>query len=128
MRSFRVARPLRTISSIKGLKVLVSALISALPMLSDTIIILFGFFLTFAIAGTQLFSGVLKNRCFNYQTGQMVPGLSLCASDADCGGGYYCGKSNSNPNNGATNFDNVLYSLLVVFQTTTLEGWSDVQV
>ena len=52
MRAFRVARPLRTISSIKGLKVLVSALISALPMLSDTIIILFGFFLTFAIAGT----------------------------------------------------------------------------
>jgi hypothetical protein len=52
MRAFRVARPLRTISSIKGLKVLMSALISALPMLSDTIIILFGFFLTFAIAGT----------------------------------------------------------------------------
>jgi hypothetical protein len=52
MRAFRVARPLRTISSIKGLKVLMTALISALPMLSDTIIILFGFFLTFAIAGT----------------------------------------------------------------------------
>lgn len=69
MRAFRVARPLRTISSIKGLKVLMTALISALPMLSDTIIILFGFFLTFAIAGTQLFSGTLKNRCFNYQTG-----------------------------------------------------------
>lgn len=66
MRSFRVARPLRTISSIKGLKVLVGALISALPMLGDTITILCGFFLTFAIAGTQLFSGVLKNRCFNY--------------------------------------------------------------
>lgn len=66
MRSFRVARPLRTISSIKGLKVLMSALISALPMLGDTITILFGFFLTFAIAGTQLFSGDLKNRCFNY--------------------------------------------------------------
>jgi len=52
----------------------------------------------------------------------------LCATDEECGGGYYCGKSNTNPNNGATNFDNVLYSLLVVFQTTTLEGWSDVQV
>ena len=52
----------------------------------------------------------------------------MCGTNADCGGGYYCGKSNSNPNNGATNFDNVLYSLLVVFQSTTLEGWSDVQV
>ena len=64
-RAFRVMRPLRTISSIKGLKVLMSALISAIPLLGDTLTILFGFFLTFAIAGQQLFSGILKNRCFN---------------------------------------------------------------
>ena len=50
-RAFRVMRPLRTISSIKGLKVLMSALISAIPLLGDTLTILFGFFLTFAIAG-----------------------------------------------------------------------------
>ena len=50
-RAFRVMRPLRTISSIKGLKVLMSALIAAIPLLGDTLTILFGFFLTFAIAG-----------------------------------------------------------------------------
>jgi hypothetical protein len=37
--------------SIKGLKVLMSALIAAIPLLGDTLTILFGFFLTFAIAG-----------------------------------------------------------------------------
>ena len=58
-------RPLRTISSIKGLKVLMTALISAIPLLGDTLTILFGFFLTFAIAGCQLFTGVLKNRCYD---------------------------------------------------------------
>ena len=26
-----------------------------------------------------------------------------------------------------TNFDNILYSLLIVFQSVTLEGWSDIQ-
>ena len=32
-----------------------------------------------------------------------------------------------NPNYGVTNFDNLFYSLLAVFQCVTLEGWSDVQ-
>ena len=32
-----------------------------------------------------------------------------------------------NPNYGTTNFDNVFYSLLVVFQCVTMEGWSEVQ-
>lgn len=51
LRAFRVLRPLRTISTIEGLKILVTALLSALPLLRDTIIILFFFFLIFAIAG-----------------------------------------------------------------------------
>ena len=50
LRAFRVLRPLRTITSIEGLKLLVTALISALPLLRDTIIILIFFFLIFAIA------------------------------------------------------------------------------
>jgi hypothetical protein len=52
--------------------------------------------------------------------------LPLCESDAACPGGYYCGKSNENPNFGVTNFDNVLYSFMAVFQSVTLEGWSDI--
>jgi hypothetical protein len=51
LRSFRVLRPLRTISGIEGLRVLVSALISAMPLLRDTLLILMFFFLIFGIAG-----------------------------------------------------------------------------
>ena len=51
LRAFRVLRPLRTISSIEGLKLLVTALLSALPLLRDTINILGFFFLIFAIGG-----------------------------------------------------------------------------
>ena len=51
LRSFRVLRPLRTISSVEGLKIMMSALLSALPLLRDTIIILVFFFIIFAIAG-----------------------------------------------------------------------------
>ncbi len=32
-----------------------------------------------------------------------------------CRDAYYCAKSNDNPANGATNFDNVMFSLLQVF-------------
>ena len=32
---------------------------------------------------------------------------------------------NTNPNFGVTNFDTILYSLLLIFQSVTLEGWSE---
>jgi hypothetical protein len=51
LRSFRVIRPLRTISSIQGLRIIVSSLINAVPLLRDSILVLFFFFLIFAIAG-----------------------------------------------------------------------------
>lgn len=69
LRSFRVLRPLRTISGIEGLRVIVSALMKAVTLLVDTVIILLFFFIIFAIAGTQLWSGVLKKRCVNENTG-----------------------------------------------------------
>lgn len=34
---------------------------------------------------------------------------------------------NANPNYGVTNFDIITYSFLAVFQSVTLEGWSDIQ-
>ena len=51
LRSFRVLRPLKTITGVKGLRIIVSALISSLVLLKDTIIILLFFFLIFALAG-----------------------------------------------------------------------------
>ena len=63
LRVFRVLRPLRSISNIPGLKVIVSALLDSVKLLRDTLVILFFFFLVYAIAGLQLFQGVLKKRC-----------------------------------------------------------------
>lgn len=51
LRSFRVIRPLRTISSVAGLRVIVSSLINAMPLLRDSLLVLMFFFLVFAIAG-----------------------------------------------------------------------------
>ena len=99
-----------------------------MPLLVDTLMILTFFFFVFSIAGSQLFSGILKNHCVNIQTGKEHTDDILCQSTSSCPGGYFCGKTNENPNNGVTNFDVIFYALLMVFQSVTLEGWSDIMV
>ena len=116
LRAFRVARPLKSISSVKGLKVLIVAVLSALPMLKDTILILLFFFVIFSIACTQMFAGKLKNRCMSIQTGVSHPDDILCNVNKDsCPGGYQCFKMNESLNYGVTNWDNVVYSVQTIF-------------
>lgn len=78
LRSFRVIRPLRTISSVQGLRVIVSSLINAIPLLRDSLLVLFFFFLVFAIAGTQLFTGAYKMRCYYLDTGLIDDRKPIC--------------------------------------------------
>jgi hypothetical protein len=47
----RVLRPLRTISSIKGLKILMQALFTAIPLLIDTLTVMLFYFIIGGIAG-----------------------------------------------------------------------------
>lgn len=70
--------------------------------------------------------GELKKRCVSIQTGMAHPDDILCGAVV-CPGGYFCGKMNESPNWGVTNFDNLFYAFLQVFQCVTLEGWSDIQ-
>lgn len=128
LRSFRVIRPLRTISSVQGLRVIVSSLINAIPLLRDSLLVLFFFFLVFAIAGTQLFTGAFKNRCYYMETGLIDDRKPICGGQESCLPGTYCAKSNENPANGASNFDNVMFSMMQVFQVVTMEGWTALMV
>jgi hypothetical protein len=47
----RILRPLRTITSIKALKVIMLALLSAIPMLCDTFAVVIFVYLIFGIGG-----------------------------------------------------------------------------
>lgn len=51
LRSFRVLRPLRTISSVKGLRIIIQSLINALPLLTDTLIVVLFFYIVMGIIG-----------------------------------------------------------------------------
>jgi Ion transport protein len=106
----------------------VASLINAIPLLRDSILVLFFFFLVFAIAGCQLFTGAYKNRCYYEDTGVIDDRMDTCGGEESCLPGTYCGKSNENPSNGATNFDNVMFAMLQVFQTVTMEGWTSIMV
>jgi hypothetical protein len=128
LRAFRVLRPLRAVTTIKGLKVIISAIIFSMQMLPEVIMVLLGFFLVFAIAGTQLLSGKFKQRCVRVEDGMNYDDDYLCGAKNECPEGYFCGKQNANPNFGVTNFDNFMFSLLIIFECITLEGWSDVMV
>lgn len=60
LRAFRVLRPLRAVNNIPGLRLIVQSIMSALPLLKDTIIVLLFFFLIFAIGGVNMFAGMLR--------------------------------------------------------------------
>lgn len=122
LRSFRVLRPLRTVSRLEGLRILISAILAALPLLLNTIWILLFFFLLFAIAGLQLFQGALRNRCVLDGTDSTVHSDTelLCGGATSCPSGYYCKSGMHNPEGGVNNFDNIFNSLITIFQCVTL--------
>ncbi|KRX08852.1 hypothetical protein PPERSA_08956 [Pseudocohnilembus persalinus] len=125
LRSLRILRPLKSVSNIKELRRILITLFGALKDLLNTIIILIFFFLIFAIGGLQMFVGLLKQRCYEEATGiphrdDLICGIKQCPE------GYVCGKMIANPNFGVTNFDNLAYSFLMVFQCVTMEGWTEI--
>ena len=63
LRAVRVLRPLRTITKVKALKMIVKTLFNSFSLVMDSLAILMFVMCVFAIAGMQLFSGDLKLQC-----------------------------------------------------------------
>ena len=80
----------------------------------------------FGITGTQLFSGIMQNRCMDLLTGIMTD--KLCATGDTCAGGLICAQGLNSPNFSIYNFDTFLWSMISVFRTITLEGWAALMV
>ena len=72
--------------------------------------------------------GMVLQRCVEIDTGMTLlddDGVEVICGYKECPSGYFCGKQTLNPNNDVTNFDNIFWSLLNIFQCITLEGWSE---
>ena len=132
LRSLRVLRPLKTVTAISKLRSLILTIFNAIPYLLEIMVVLVFVFLIFAIAGLQLFSGLLQNSCTDALTGKLYvtpDGVTSvlctrnsCPSTPDRP--LFCAKNNENPDYGVSNFDNIFSSFLMVYIVTTLEGWT----
>ncbi|XP_024915875.1 calcium channel, voltage-dependent, L type, alpha 1D subunit, a [Cynoglossus semilaevis] len=131
LRAFRVLRPLRLVSGVPSLQVVLNSIIKAMvPLLHIALLVLF-VIIIYAIIGLELFIGKMHATC--YWSGTDVIAEEESAPCAISGHGRQCPLNGSmcregwqGPNNGITNFDNFLFAMLTVFQCITMEGWTDV--
>ncbi|XP_072945832.1 muscle calcium channel subunit alpha-1-like [Epargyreus clarus] len=130
LRAFRVLRPLRLVSGVPSLQIVLNSILKAMvPLFHIAFLVLF-VIIIYAIIGLELFSGVLHDTCFYNETGEMMDDPCPCSREpgvgTQCEEGYICKGVWEGPNFGITNFDNIGYSMLTVFQCITLEGWTDI--
>ena len=118
LRAFRVLRPLRTITKIRALKMIMKTLFYSFSLVMDSIYILLFVIFVFAIAGMQLFGGKLKFVCMDAATGALTD--TLCSSSDGCASDQLCVKGISSPNFSVNSFDTLLWSALSVFRSITL--------
>ncbi|KAJ1530607.1 hypothetical protein ONE63_005487 [Megalurothrips usitatus] len=127
LRAFRVLRPLRLVSGVPSLQVVLNSILRAMvPLLHIALLVLF-VIIIYAIIGLELFSGKMHKTCFNNITGEMMDSPHPCGEGGfQCQPPTVCALYWDGPNFGITNFDNFGLSMLTVFQCITLEGWTDV--
>ncbi|XP_037069843.1 muscle calcium channel subunit alpha-1-like isoform X3 [Pollicipes pollicipes] len=130
LRAFRVLRPLRLVSGVPSLQVVLNSILRAMvPLLHIALLVIF-VIIIYAIIGLELFKGKLHQTCFHNVTGEMMETPPPCAmtdsSGYHCPALYECRDGWVGPNFGITNFDNFGLAMLTVFQCITMEGWTDV--
>ncbi|XP_066499275.1 voltage-dependent L-type calcium channel subunit alpha-1D isoform X2 [Hoplias malabaricus] len=131
LRAFRVLRPLRLVSGVPSLQIVLNSIMKAMvPLLHIGLLVMF-VIIIYAIIGLELFIGRMHKTCF-------YVGTELYVEDdptpcAFAGNGRFCVGNNTEcrggwegPNGGITNFDNIFFAMLTVFQCITMEGWTDV--
>ncbi|KFW85831.1 Voltage-dependent L-type calcium channel subunit alpha-1S, partial [Manacus vitellinus] len=133
LRAFRVLRPLRLVSGVPSLQVVLNSIIKAMvPLLHIALLVLF-MIIIYAIVGQELFKGRMHKTCYYLGTGfcwrrgggggeagLFWLGRHCSINGTECRGGW------PGPNNGITHFDNFGFAMLTVYQCITMEGWTEV--
>ncbi|KXJ13131.1 Voltage-dependent P/Q-type calcium channel subunit alpha-1A [Exaiptasia diaphana] len=138
LRAARVLRPLKIVSGIPSLQVVMKTIWRAMvPLLQILVLILF-VIVIYAIVGLELLKGRFHYTCYNDLNQEAIDktysppkicGGDLSTSGRPCPSNYTCKRNDivwPGPNKGITNFDNIFLSMLTVFQCITMEGWTDI--
>ncbi|MED6243752.1 Voltage-dependent N-type calcium channel subunit alpha-1B, partial [Ataeniobius toweri] len=128
LRAVRVLRPLKLVSGIPSLQVVLKSIMKAMVPLLQIGMLLFFAILMFAIIGLDFYIGKFHRTCFRNDTKEQVADFpcGLEPPARTCGNGTVCEEYWLGPNFGITNFDNILFAILTVFQCITMEGWVDI--
>ncbi|XP_014669599.1 PREDICTED: sodium channel protein 60E-like [Priapulus caudatus] len=113
LRTLRALRPLRAISRWEGMKIVVNALMFAIPSICNVLLVCLVFWLIFSIMGVQFFGGKFF-KCLDAD-GNLFP-VSKVDTLQDCLRGNHSWV-NSN-----VNFDNVINGYLALLQVRLFVG------
>ncbi|XP_026537111.1 sodium channel protein type 8 subunit alpha isoform X2 [Notechis scutatus] len=124
LRTLRALRPLRALSRFEGMRVVVNALVGAIPSIMNVLLVCLIFWLIFSIMGVNLFAGKY-HYCFN-QTAEYRFEIEEVNNKTEC-------EKLMDPNgteirwkNVKINFDNVGAGYLALLQIATFKGWMDI--
>ncbi|VCX38336.1 unnamed protein product, partial [Gulo gulo] len=118
-RTLRALRPLRALSQFEGMKVVVNALIGAIPAILNVLLVCLIFWLIFCILGVNFFSGSF-GRCVNRTDINSVINYSTIENKTQCESGNLSWVTLP------VNFDNVGMAYLALLQVATFKGWMDI--
>ncbi|MED6290140.1 Voltage-dependent R-type calcium channel subunit alpha-1E [Characodon lateralis] len=100
------------------------------PLLQIGLLLFFAI-LMFAIIGLEFYSGKLHKTCTPQP--RILENETVDSSEYEfpcgvrqCPAKYACTETWIGPNDGITQFDNILFAVLTVFQCITMEGWTTV--
>merc|ERR1719362_661927 len=140
LRTFRVLRPLKLVSGVPSLQVVMSSIAKAIGPLANIALLLLFAVIIFAIVGLEFYAGALNRTCYSLDDlEEMVfegDGGSPCfpgTPESAPMGSFTCDPETSiclekwhGPNYGITSFDNIGLAMLTVFQCVSMEGWTPV--
>ncbi|XP_070787003.1 sodium channel, voltage-gated, type I like, alpha b isoform X2 [Enoplosus armatus] len=121
LRTLRALRPLRALSRFEGMRVVVNALLGAIPSIMNVLLVCLIFWLIFSIMGVNLFAGKYYY-CVNTTTDEIFP-IDVVNNRTEC---LNLVNDSARWKNVKINFDNVGAGYLALLQVATFKGWMDI--
>ncbi|NXX83191.1 SCN5A protein, partial [Urocolius indicus] len=122
LRTLRALRPLRALSRFEGMRVVVNALLGAIPSIMNVLLVCLIFWLIFSIMGVNLFAGKF-GKCVNLTEEDSELNSSI-NDKTDCT--MYNNTGKIFWVNVKVNFDNVGSGYLALLQVATFKGWMEI--
>ncbi|XP_063071129.1 sodium channel, voltage gated, type VIII, alpha subunit b [Engraulis encrasicolus] len=124
LRTLRALRPLRALSRFEGMRVVVNALVGAIPSIMNVLLVCLIFWLIFSIMGVNLFAGKYYY-CFN-ETAKEYFNPEDVNNRTQCFALIESNHTEVRWKNVKINFDNVGAGYLALLQVATFKGWMDI--